>query len=124
MERGRSIVRLFVQAPAANEDDHRLVAQVRRGDNSFSTRAFAALETDRWRKIRVVWKAASEPEAGDGVVRLRVGQEVVWEIKDLDNAAHRIDRIRFGQTSKGNKATAGRIYYDNFKARWSPSPVD
>ena len=124
MEGGRSIVRLFVQAPAANEDDHRLVAQVRRGDNAFSTRAFATLKTDRWSRIRVFWKAASEPEASDGVVRLRVGQEVVWEIKDLDNAAHRINRIRFGQTSKGSKATAGQIYYDNFKAKWSPSPVD
>ena len=72
----------------------------------------------KWRKMKIVWKAASGPEASDGVVRLLRDKEIVWEIEDLDNAAHRINQLALGQISKGKKATAGQIYYDDFNARW------
>ena len=121
LERNKVIVRIFVFTPEEGEDDHRVVAQVRQGDNRFSARGFATLKTGKWRKIKIVWKAASGPEASDGIVRLLIGQEVVWEIEDLANGAHRINRIRFGQITKGMKTTAGQIYYDNFKAKWEES---
>ena len=112
------ILKVFISAPERGEDDPRIFAQVRLGNNKFSTRGFATLKTGKWRKMKIVWKAASGPEAGDGVVRLLRDKEIVWEIEDLDNAAHRINQLALGQISKGKKATAGQIYYDDFNARW------
>ncbi len=56
--------------------------------------------------------------ANDGFFRLRRGNRLLVDIEDLDNDAQRINRVRFGQVSKGKKATAGQIYYDNFKSEW------
>ncbi len=114
----RVILKILLLAPEAGEEDHRLAAQVRQGDGKFSPRGIATLKTGKFRKIKIVWQAASGPEANDGFFRLRRGKKLLVDIEDLDNDAHRINRICFGQVSKGKKATAGQVYYDNFKSEW------
>ena len=51
------IVKVVVLAPGAGEDDPRVFAQVRQGNNKFSARGFATLKTGKWRKIKIVWKS-------------------------------------------------------------------
>ncbi len=115
---GRAIVNLFLWAPEEEGGDHRLALRVRQGNGRFTPPASATLKTDRWRKVTVEWRAASEPGAADGEVSLRVGSQVAFSREDLDNQSHRINTVRFGQVNKGKKRTAGQVYFDNFNSNW------
>ena len=118
LQGNKVIVKIFLRAPAAGEEDHRLSVRVRKGNNKFTSAELVTLKTGKFRKIKLAWQAASGPEANDGFFRLRRGKKLLVDIQELDNDAQRINRVRFGQVSKGKKATAGQIYYDNFKSEW------
>ncbi|MEE8278351.1 MAG: hypothetical protein V3R89_06485, partial [Thermoanaerobaculia bacterium] len=84
----------------------------------YSAPGIATLKTEKWRKIKIRWQAASAPGGEDGFVRLLRGKKLIWSLEDLDNDAHRINGIRFGQVTKGRKKTNGQVFIDNFKSEW------
>ena len=115
---GMVLIKGFLLSPEEG-GGHRLAFQVRRGNGQFTPREYVELSDDRFRKVRLVWQAASSPTMGDGFFYVFRGAKII-SIDGLANHTHWVSRELFGQVTAGNRQTAGWVYFDNFLSKWEP----
>ncbi len=112
---GRLIVRLKLLR-AARGDGVRLAASTRVGD-TWSERGTVHLRSDDWRRVTLVWSAASDPDVNDGSLELRRGGGALWRLDGLANHGQRVSEVWFGQVDGGGRSE-GALYLDDFVSDW------
>lgn len=113
---GAQVLRVQLRAARGRDRGIELAVSVRAGGIWVGPgTVFVAF--DAWKKISIDWVAGT-PGEPNGFVEVRRGAEVVWRVDALDNASHRVDEVRFGQVTKGRKATRGSIHLDLFESSW------
>ena len=78
------------------------------------------LEGGAWRRIRVVWRAASGAGLDDGLLAIYTDDSLQpSDSVELENSSLRIDQVLFGQVKGKRGGTDGVVLFDQFESDWS-----
>jgi hypothetical protein len=73
----------------------------------------ATLITDDWQAVEIDWQAASAPGANNGYIKLRIGDQIVRSIENIDSDNQSITSIMWGPNAD-TFAASGTMYFDAF----------
>lgn len=116
--RNKDLAHVRLLAPAKGERNFRLQLRARSG-GKLRLIGEASVKPDKYLKHSLVWRAASDDGAADGLVRLFRKRKKLLEALDLDNAADRAVELRFGQVSKSKRGTSGIVSVDVLKSKFA-----